>query len=413
MENKNMKNLLILTLVLSLFSLPAFTLEKKNEKDLIKKALQIHERVLTVDTHTDTPFMFMRKGWDIGKMNDPKNRGGRVDYPRMKKGGLDAAFFAVFVGQGKRDPKSNKNAETRARELFKLIHKAIKKYPELAELALKSDDAAMIEKKGKRAIYIGIENGYPIGKSIKLIKEYYDQGARYITLCHTSNNDICDSSTDKAEHDGLSEFGKKVVSEMNNLGMIIDVSHISDKSFYDVLKLSKVPVIASHSCARAICDNPRNLSDDMLKKLAENGGVIQLCILSDYIKIIEQNPARIKAYKKLRTKYKSYSSLSPEKKKEAMKDWMALGENYPAKLANVSDAVDHIDHIIKIVGINHVGIGTDFDGGGGLKDCIDASQLGNITIELVRRGYTEEQIRKIWGGNFFRVFKKIEEGSKI
>ena len=403
-----MKKTLIVLLILTFFTISTVALKKQKDAELIKKALEIHERVLTVDTHTDTPFMLERKGYDVGKMNDYKKRGGRVDYPRMKKGGLDAVFFAVFLGQGKRDKESNEKVKKRALYLFGLIHKNIKKYPELAELGLRSNDAALIEKKGKRTIYIGIENGYPVGREIRNIKKYYDLGARYITLCHTKNNDICDSSTDKEEHGGLSEFGKKVVAEMNRLGMIIDVSHISDKAFYDVVKYSKTPVIASHSCARAICDNPRNLSDDMLKKLAENDGVIQLCILSDYVKKIEQDPKRVIAYKKLRKKYKNYGQLSKEKKALAMKEWMGLGRKYPAKLATVSDAVDHIDHIVKVIGIDHVGIGTDFDGGGGLKDCVDASQLGNITIELVRRGYTEEQIRKIWGGNFFRVFKKIE-----
>ncbi len=384
--------------------------EKVDEK-LAKKAAEIHERVLTVDTHVDTPFMLDRKEFDIGKMNDPRKGGGKVDFPRMKKGGLDAIFFAVFVGQAVRTDEGNEKAKKEALRIFDQIHKAIKQYPDLVEPALTPDDAYRVEKTGKRALFIGIENGYPIGKDITLVKKFYDLGARYITLCHTRNNDICDSSTDRKgpEHNGLSEFGKQVVKEMNRLGMLIDVSHISDKSFYDVLELSTVPVFASHSCARALCDSPRNLTDDMLKKLAQKGGVIQVCFVQDYIKVLPQPPQRAEAFKALRQKYRRYDTMSESEKQKARKEWMRINEKYPPNLATVKDFVDHIDHIVKVAGIDHVGIGTDFDGGGALKDCFDVSGMGNITLELVKRGYTEKQIRKIWGGNFMRVFREVEK----
>jgi membrane dipeptidase len=190
---------------------------------------------------------------------------------------------------------------------------------------------------------------------------------------------------------------------------MIDVSHMSDKSFYDVVKLSKTPVIASHSCSRTICDNPRNMTDSMLIKLKENGGVIQMCILSDYVKKIEQDTNRINAQNELRIKYKHFKDLSDEEYKSAVKDWYAIDSIYPARLATVSDVVDHIDHMVKIIGIDHIGIGTDFDGGGGVKDCFDVSEMQNITIELYKRGYSEEDIRKIWGENFMRVFRKVQE----
>jgi membrane dipeptidase len=195
---------------------------------------------------------------------------------------------------------------------------------------------------------------------------------------------------------------------MNRLGMIIDVSHISDKSFYDVLEYSSAPVIASHSCARAICDNPRNLDDEMLKKLADNGGVIQMCILSSYVKKPEPFPERDSAYTALRIKYRNFNDLTDEEMDSARSEWYALEKRFPQKLANVSDVVDHIDHIVEIAGIDHVGIGTDFDGGGGVEDCYDVSEMGNITRELVSRGYTAREIEKIWGGNFMRVFREVE-----
>ncbi len=386
----------------------------QTDQSILDKAKKIHEKILTVDTHTDTPMMLRSPSFDIGKSNDPRKRGGKVDFPRMKDGGLDAVFFAVFIGQGERTPEGREKAKINALSQFKLINKAIKNYPELAELALTSSDAPDIEKRGKRAIYIGMENGFPVGIDISLVNMFYNLGARYITLCHTRNNDICDSSTDRkgGEQNGLSDFGKKVVKEMNRIGMIIDVSHISDKSFYDVMKLSEAPVIASHSCARAICDNPRNLTDDMLKLLAKKGGVIQLCILSEYVKKPKPYPARDKAFKELRTAYANFSTLSEDEKEKVRNKWYEINRKYPRELATVADAVDHIDHIVKVAGIDHIGIGTDFDGGGALADCYDSSELWRITYELVKRGYSEENIRKIWGGNFFRVFKAIENLSK-
>ncbi len=381
-----------------------------SEEQLDKKAQKIHDRVFTIDTHCDTPMRLLRSDYNPGVRNDPHQRGGKVDFVRMKEGGLDAIFFAVFIGQGERTPEGNERAKNMALSVFEEIKKTLDEHSDLAQLALDPDDGYEIEKEGKRAIYIGIENGYPIGNDLSLIKKYYDLGARYITLCHSSNNDICDSSTDRQgpEYDGLSDFGEKVVQEMNRLGMIIDVSHISDDSFYDVIGLSTAPVIASHSCARAICDNPRNLDDAMLKKLAENGGVIQMCILSSYVKDPEPYPERDSAFAALREKYRSFSEMTEEEMNKARSEWNDLERQFPQKLATVSDVVDHIDHIVEVAGIDHVGIGTDFDGGGGVEDCFDVSEMGNITRELVRRGYTPKEIEKIWGGNFMRVFRQVQ-----
>ena len=377
-----------------------------------ERASRIHDAVLTIDTHVDTPMRLPGSDYDLSVRHDVEQRGGQVDFPRMKEGGLDAIFFAVFVGQGKRDSDGHMKAKERALSMFDSIHEALRIHGDLAELALDSDDAARIEKTGKRAIYIGIENGCVLGKSLAMLETYYGLGARYITLCHSKNNDICDSSTDEAEHGGLSPFGKQVVEAMNRMGVMVDVSHIADSSFDDVLETSKAPVFASHSCARAICDHPRNLTDDMLKRLAAKGGVIQLCVLSDYVKKPEPNPERDAAMKTFREKYPDWSALSDAEKEKARAEWYDIRERHPRKRATVADAVDHIDHIVKVAGIDHVGIGTDFDGGGGLADCRDASELPNITLELVRRGYTEQQIRKIWGGNLFRVFREVEKRAR-
>jgi membrane dipeptidase len=376
--------------------------------DIERKVDKIYKKILTVDSHTDTPLQFADTGFDPSKRHDPVRDHSRLDFPRMKEGGLDAAFFGVFVSQGERTPEGNLRAMKRADAIFDSIYAMLGRFPDEAGLATSPADACKLKRQGRRAIFIGIENGYPIGNDLSLIKAYYAKGARYITLCHSRNNDICDSSTDSTEFNGLSEFGKNAVKYMNMTGMMVDVSHVSDKSFYDVISLSKAPVIASHSCARALCDNRRNLDDDMLRALAKNGGVIQVCILSAYVKKQKRNPARDSAMAALRKKFGNFNDLSVQERNEARKAWNAIDDNYPQDLATVSDVVDHIDHIVKIAGIDHVGIGTDFDGGGGLKDCFDVSQMKNITCELVKRGYSTSDIRKIWGGNLMRVMKKVK-----
>ena len=384
---------------------------KLNEENLAEKAAGIHDQVLTVDTHCDTPMRLLRSDYNPGDKHDPRQGGGKVDFQRMKEGGLDAMFFAVFIGQDERTEEGNERAKKLAFKIFDAIKKAVKENQDIAQIATSPEDAYKIQDEGKRAIFIGIENGYPVGNDLSLIEKFYEKGARYITLCHTSNNDICDSSTDSEgpEHNGLSDFGINVVKEMNRLGLMVDVSHISDSAFYDVIEISTTPVIASHSCARALCDNPRNLTDDMLRVLADNEGVIQMCFLSEYLKTPEPFPERDSARFALREKYKNFQNLSEAEMDSARNEWYAIDRKFPAKLATVADMVDHIDHVVELVGIDHIGIGTDFDGGGGLKDCYDVSEMGNVTLELVKRGYNSKEIEKIWSGNLMRVFRKVRD----
>jgi len=380
--------------------------QKANET-LIQKALRIHEKALTIDTHTDTPMRIARGNYDVGIRNDFKTTGACVDFPRMKEGGLDGIFFAVFTSQGKCDEASYTKVYNTALHVFDAIHQAVKKNATQAGIAITPDQFRKLAKEGKRTVFIGVENGYPLGTDLRRVEEFYNYGARYITLCHTKNNQLCDSANDTIAAGGLTPFGVSVVKEMNRLGMMVDVSHISDKSFYDVIKLSKTPVIASHSCSRAICNNPRNMTDDMLRTLAKNGGVIQMCILSDYVKKPSPNPARDAALNAIKAKYTN--DLTDTQLDALHKERDDVYARYPQQLANVSDVVDHIDHIVKVAGIDHVGIGSDFDGGGGVADCQEVSQMPNITIELVKRGYSEEDICKIWGENFLRVMTQVEK----
>ena len=341
-----------------------------------KIAAVIHDKVLTVDTHVDTPLLLLvSENYDLGMRHEPKKIIYKLDLPRMEEGGLDAVFLAIFVFQGPRTPEGNEKAKQNALQTFTAIKDSLDQNADAAELALTPDDAYRLQRDKRRAIFIGMENGYPVGTDLSLIQTYYELGARYITLCHWANNDICDAATDPAgpEHNGLSEFGKQVVAEMNRLGMMVDISHVSDKTVLDVLEMSTAPIIASHSSARAVYEHPRNLPDELLKKIADKGGVVQATI--EYVKA-----------------HASYER--PE-------------------LPTVAEFVDHIVHIVNVAGIDHVGIGTDFDGGGELSDCYDVSEMGNITRELVKRGYTARQLEKIWGGNLMRVFKEVQERSEL
>jgi membrane dipeptidase len=380
-----------------------------SEKQLIRKANRIQASILTVDTHCDTPMEFTDPNFDMGV----RSADGCVDFPKMIEGGLHAEFFAVFTAQGPRNDSTYDKVHKNAIYILNAIIKNVEKNSSVAGIATTPDDAYRLKKQGKIAAFIGMENGYPIGKDLTRIKQYFDLGVRYITLAHTKNNDICDSSTDPEgqENGGLSSFGAQVVKEMNRLGMMVDVSHISDKSFFDVLKVTATPVIASHSSCRALCGSPRNLSDDMLVALKENGGVIQICILGNYLKTPEPNPELDQKLKELKTKYGEYDNLNDSTKKIVRNEYKNIQKTYE-KPATVKDVVDHIDHVVQVIGIDYVGIGTDFDGGGGVDGCRTAADMKNITVELLRRGYSKQDITKIWGGNIMRVMQKAEDYAK-
>lgn len=395
----------ILTLCM-IFSLSTYS----NNKDakIWKKAQKIHEEILTIDTHNDTPFLLLKEGFNITERHEAPD--SRVDFPRMIEGGLDAMFIGVFTGQKPRSEATYLKAYQIANQMLDSIHSVLEQFPDWAELATSSEDADRISKKGKRAIYIGMENGFPISKDLSRVEKFYNRGVRYTTLCHSFHNDICDSSSDlKApEHKGVSDFGKQVISEMNRLGMMIDVSHMSDQSFFQVLKLSKAPIMASHSSIRAVCNHNRNMSDEMLKALAKNDGVIQICLLDDYVKEPDTTTAQYAEENRLMRIYRSqYQTMNDAEKKAFNNEWDEM-KKLPKELPTVKDLVDHIDYVVKLVGVDYVGIGSDFDGGGGLADCTDVSQFPNITYELLKRGYRKSDIQKIWSGNILRVFKNVE-----
>jgi membrane dipeptidase len=385
-----------------------------NDTALEAQARALHDRILSVDTHTDTAMRMTNPNFDVGQRHEPGQPGsGLVDLPRMVDGCLDALFFGCFVGQGPLTPEGYDNARTRVLAMIDAVHKMTEKYPNLVGLATTPADAYRLKKDGKRIAFIGMENGYPVGTDLGRLEEYAKLGDRYLTLCHSSDNQICDSSTDRRDPEdrGLSDFGRQVVAECNRLGIMIDVSHMSDKSFFDVIAASNAPIFASHSCCRALCDNPRNLTDEMIKALAKHGGVLQMCFLGAYLKAPEANPERDQALKELEAKYGTRQAVrniqDADLRAKAQEEYMAVMRKYPESRASVKDVVDHIDHIIQLVGDDYAGIGTDFDGGGGVSDCSDVSQMYRVTMEMLRRGYSEKRIEKIWGGNIMRVLQKV------
>jgi membrane dipeptidase len=409
MKNPRLVALLAAGLLIPLA--PSGCTVRQKPQNVEQKARELHKTMLTVDTHCDTAMSLLRTNWKIGDRHDPAERAsGKIDLPRMKEGGLDAEFFAAFVGQGPLNPEAYIKAKDSALRAVAAVHKMTQDHASLIGLAVDPAGARRLKKEGKLTAFIGLENGYPIGRDLSLIKLFYDQGVRYITLCHSSDNDICDSATDRRnpEDKGLSDFGRQVVAECNRLGMIVDMSHASEKSFADVLAVTKAPIIASHSSARAVCDNPRNLTDDQLRALAKNGGVIQICFLGAYVKTPPVIPEREKAMRELEAKYGPVREIRDDAvRAKAMAERDAINKQFPQVRPTVADLVDHFDHVRKVVGIDYVGIGTDFDGGGGVVGCDDVSGMIHVTEELLRRGYTDREIAKIWGGNFFRVFDRI------
>ncbi len=380
--------------------------------DLNVSARAIHERTITIDTHDDIPFDFATANADPGVRGDRQ-----VDIPKMIEGGLDVGFFIVYVPQTRRTPENYERAREQALTKFAAIHRMTDSlYPDKIELAYSADDVERIHGSGKLVACIGIENGFVIGEDLGLLKRYHTLGARYMTLAHNGHNDIADSSQPRAElgdveaeHGGVSEFGARVIEEMNRLGMMIDVSHISKAAMLDAARLSRAPVIASHSSVRALTDVPRNLDDEQLRALQANGGVIQVVALGSFVR--EDPPEKVQALTALRqelgvTGYLAFQNLSPEQRSEYRRRQAELNARWPRP--GVADFVDHIDYAVDLIGIDHVGISSDFDGGGGVDGWHDASETLNVTVELVRRGYTEEEIAQLWGGNLLRVWREVE-----
>ncbi|MEJ2482339.1 MAG: dipeptidase [Gemmatimonadota bacterium] len=377
--------------------------------DLDSRARRIHERVITIDTHDDIPSNFATAESDPG---EPEGR--QVTLPKMRAGGLDAVFFVVYVGQTERTPENEAEAKAEALRKFEGIHRLTDEmYPSEIGFAWTPDDLERLHDEGKLVATIGIENGYSIGTDLSLMEKYHDLGARYFGLTHIGHNDLADSSMPrenlgdtKEEHGGVSELGARAIAEANRLGMMVDVSHSSKKTMLDATRLSIAPIIASHSAVRALADSPRNLTDEELIALRENGGVIQIVAFDGYLKVpSKEKQAAIEALRD-EAEFDSWDTATSAQRDAYREARAKLDDRYPG--ATLADLVDHIDYAVDLIGIDHVGISSDFDGGGGIPGWQDASETFNVTRELVRRGYSEEEIRKLWGGNLLRVWREVE-----
>ena len=407
--------------------------KEMTETELIAKAKDIHKHVITLDTHCDI---------NVANFSDSINYTQRlenqVNLPKMKEGGLDVVWFIVYTGQDTLSVEGYANAYDNAISKFDAIHRLTDSIaPNQIELAVTSDDVRRIQTAGKKVAMIGIENGYPVGLDIANVKKFYDMGGRYMSLAHNGHSQLSDSNTGEGDgiwlHNGLSDFGKEVIKEMNKWGMMIDISHPSKEAIKQMFELSEAPIIASHSSARALCDHSRNLDDEQLQWMKENGGVIQTVAFRTYLST-EKSNARNEAANKLRHQVakelgvnwygrREFRNLDKaiqdsiratgnlEKITELVTAKVETMTDFPADV-NVQDYVDHIDYLVEKMGINHVGISSDFDGGGGIEGWDDASETLNVTIELVRRGYTETQIEQLWSGNLLRVLDEVQEVAK-
>ncbi len=332
-----------------------------SEASSFAEAKRIHSRIITLDSHCDTP-MFFSEGF-TADMFAKRTDKVLVDLPKMREGFLDASIMVAYLKQGERDAESLLAATAKADRILTQIEEMVAANCTAVDIAYCPADIARLKRAGKKAIMLGIENGYAIGKDLSQLEHFAKRGIVYMTLCHNGDNDICDSAKGNAEHGGLSPFGEKVVQEMNRLGIMVDMSHAAESSFYDALEVSKKPIVCSHSSARSLCNHPRNLTDEQMKALAQKGGVAQVTMYNGFLRTDGQ--------------------------------------------ATILDAVEHLNHMVNIMGIEHVGIGTDFDGDGGVPGMANASEVINFTRRLLQERYTEEQIQMIWGGNFLRVMEQI------
>ena len=400
--------------------------EEKKEENLLSKAIAIHKRVMTLDTHVDINISNF-----TDSINYTQKLKNQVNLPNMEEGGLDVAYFIVYTGQGELTEEGYAKAYQNAMSKFDAIQKLTNEIaPERIGLAVTSEEARKIYASGKKVAMIGVENAYPLGTDISRVKQFYDLGARYMSLSHNGHSQFCDSNTGEEDgvwlHNGVSDLGKEVIKEMNKWGIMIDVSHPSKKSMKDMIELSKAPIIASHSSARALCNHSRNLDDEQLQWLKDNGGVVQTVAFSSYINTEKDKKYKDELVKKIEAlaleqniKLVSRSEIRKLKgatQDEAIATYMKLSKEAKSKMdlstvepVNVADFVNHIDYLVAKMGIDHVGISSDFDGGGGVEGWNDASETLNVTVELVKRGYTEEQIAQLWNGNLLRVLDKVAE----
>ena len=414
---------------------PADAGAEQVDPELMERARGIHERVITLDTHAD-----INPGNFTAERNYTMDLPTQVNLPKMEAGGLDVAWFIVYVGQGDLSPEGYAEAYAQAIAKFDAIHRLTGEIaPERIGLALTSDDVRRIAGEGRSVAMIGVENGYPVGEDIVRIQEFQERGARYLSLAHNGHSQLADSNTGEALddwlHDGLSDLGRQAVAELNRVGIMIDISHPSKQANMETFELSRAPVMASHSSARALNDHSRNLDDEELMALRDNGGVVQTVAFRGYVdgpkhqawqqasqmviaEVAEEMDFEIIGGGRGRAFFMALQAMTPEEREEYQTGFQMVQDAAAERIAmevapvtppvDVADFVDHIDYMVGLIGLDHVGISSDFDGGGGVMGWDDASETFNVTLELVRRGYTEEEIGMLWSGNLLRVLDDVQ-----
>ncbi|HJP93552.1 MAG TPA: membrane dipeptidase [Pyrinomonadaceae bacterium] len=390
-----------LAALLLLIITPAFA--QKRDERLWQRALQIHRRAIVIDTHNDVTTPMTNDDYDLGGTPPTPYR---TSLARMKQGGLTAEFFSLYV---KPWYVEHGGAARRTLDMIDSVYRAVERHPNDLMFATSAADIRRAKQQGKIAALIGIEGGHAIEDSLATLREFYRLGVRYMTLTWNNTNDWADAGRGEKKHHGLSDFGRDVVREMNRLGMLVDVSHVSDETMSDALDVSKAPIIASHSSARALSNVPRNIPDDLLRRIAKNGGVVQVNFYSVFVDAATVSPQSAERDKRLKAQQDALNEKYKNDPERLSEESDKLEAANPLPPLPISKLIDHIDHIVKIAGIDHVGIGADFDGANDMPEgAKDVSMLPNITYELLKRGYTERDIRKILGENFLRVFAEAE-----
>jgi membrane dipeptidase len=378
------------------------------------KARAIHERLIVLDTHLDTPAHLVWKGWSILDRHTVDDDGSQIDLPRMIAGGLDGGFFAVYTPQGPVTPEGDIAARDAGLLRALAIRELVARYPDRFELALKADDAAPIAARGRRIVFMSIENGYPLESDLTLMSTFYKLGVRLMGPVHFLNNRLGDSSTDASgkKWNGLSDLGKQFVAEANRLGVVVDASHASDDVLDQMIQLSKTPVLLSHSGCKAVFNHPRNVDDDRLRALAASGGVIQVSAYSDYMVPLTKNAERDAAMAEYQKANRAAGNATPAERKDLTARRRDIDKRFPQSRATFEDFMAHLLHALKVAGVDHVGVGIDFDGGGGVTGLNDAADYPRITERLLKEGYTEADLQKIWSGNVLRLLRAAEAAAQ-
>ena len=379
-------------------------------------ARALHKRLICIDTHLDMPANLARPGWNVMERHSFDTDFTQVDYPRMVEGGLDGGFFAIYTPQAPVTPEGMSAMRDAALLRAAEIREMVAAHPDKFELAFVPEDAARIAAKGKIIVFQSIENSGILGNDVTLLRSFYKLGVRMAGPIHFLNNQLGDSATDKKQWNGLSPLGKEFVKEANELGIVLDASHSSDDVFDQMMDLSRAPIICSHSGCRAIHDHPRNLDDARIKRLAAAGSTIQINSYNEYLVTVSPNPDRDKARRAARAKMRDIGTMTPAEATAAVRaaalEMQAVNKQYPEPRADFDEYMKHVMHALDLVGPDHVGVGADWDGGGGVVGMEDVTSIPKITDRLVKAGYTEAQLANFWSGNALRVLGKAHEARK-